>query len=93
MFSILLAGVAGMLLAATLVARSPLTWWWIRACEFPRLQLAALAALTALLSLPASPPWAWVALGASLVTLVLQVARILPWTPFWPVQVKRAEPG
>lgn len=93
MFSILLAGVAGVLLAATLVARSPLTWWWIRACEFPRLQLAALAALTALLSLPASPPWAWVALGASLVTLVLQVARILPWTPFWPVQVKRAEPG
>ncbi|MDY7115803.1 endonuclease/exonuclease/phosphatase family protein [Halomonas sp. SSL-5] len=93
MFSILLAVVASVLLAATLVARSPLTWWWIRACEFPRLQLAALAALTALLALLVSPPWSWLALGASLVTLVLQVARILPWTPLWPVQVKAAAPG
>lgn len=93
MFSILLAVVASVLLAATLVARSPLTWWWIRACEFPRLQLAALAALTALLALLVSPPWSWLALGASLVTLVLQVARILPWTPLWQVQVKAAAPG
>ncbi|TDR51013.1 endonuclease/exonuclease/phosphatase (EEP) superfamily protein YafD [Halomonas ventosae] len=93
MFSILLAVVASVLLAVTLVARSPLTWWWIRACEFPRLQLAALAAVTALLALLASPPWSWIALGASLATLALQLARILPWTPFWPVQVKRAEPG
>ncbi|MDW7748519.1 endonuclease/exonuclease/phosphatase family protein [Halomonas sp.] len=93
MFSILLAVVAIVLLAATLVARSPLTWWWIRACEFPRLQLAALAAVTALLSLLATPPWSWVALGASLITLALQIARILPWTPLWPVQVQRTEPG
>ncbi len=93
MLSILLAGVAIALLAVTLVARSPLTWWWIRVCEFPRLQLAALAAVTALLALLATPPWSWVALASSLVTLALQAIRILPWTPLWPVQVQRTEPG
>jgi endonuclease/exonuclease/phosphatase (EEP) superfamily protein YafD len=91
--SILLAVLAIALLATTLIARSPLTWWWIRACEFPRLQLAALAALTALLVPLAAPPWSTVALAASLATLGLQTARILPWTPLWPVQVQRAEPG
>ncbi|MFO7647084.1 MULTISPECIES: endonuclease/exonuclease/phosphatase family protein [Halomonas] len=93
MLSILLAVLAIALLATTLIARSPLTWWWIRACEFPRLQLAALAALTALLVPLAAPPWSTVALAASLATLGLQTARILPWTPLWPVQVQRAEPG
>jgi endonuclease/exonuclease/phosphatase (EEP) superfamily protein YafD len=91
--SILLAVLAIALLSATLVSRSPLTWWWIRACEFPRLQIAALAALTALLALLAAPPWSSVALAASLVTLGIQAARILPWTPLWPFQVQRAEPG
>lgn len=93
MLSILPAMLAIALLAATLIARSPLTWWWIRACEFPRLQIAALAVLTALLALAAEPPWSWLALAASLATLGLQAARILPWTPLWPVQVQRAEPG
>ena len=93
MLSVLLAVVACTLLAATLLTRSPLTWWLIRACEFPRLQLAAAAAATALLSLLAASPWSWVALAASLVTLALQSARILPWTAIWPVQVQRAESG
>ncbi|WP_416140271.1 endonuclease/exonuclease/phosphatase family protein [Halomonas sp. HK25] len=93
MLSILLAVLAIALLAATLVARSPLNWWWIRACEFPRLQLAALATVFALLATLADTPWSSVALLASLATLGLQAARILPWTPLWPVQVQRAEPG
>ncbi|MFO8046736.1 MAG: endonuclease/exonuclease/phosphatase family protein [Halomonas sp.] len=93
MFSILLAVFAISLLAATLVARSPLHWWWIRACEFPRLQLAALAAVSAVLSALAESPWSSVALVASVTTLGLQAVRIMPWTPLWPVQVRRAEPG
>jgi len=62
LLSILPVMLAIALLAATLIARSPLTWWWIRACEFPRLQIAVLAALTALLALTAPPPgrgWPW----------------------------------
>ncbi|MGQ4877124.1 endonuclease/exonuclease/phosphatase family protein [Billgrantia sp. LNSP4103-1] len=82
-----------LLVAATLVAKLPLRWWWIRACEFPRLQLACAAFLTALLSLFLEPPWRWILFGASLLVVVLQARFILPWTRLWPVQVQAAEPG
>ncbi|PMR68138.1 endonuclease/exonuclease/phosphatase family protein [Halomonas heilongjiangensis] len=88
-----LTGLAILLLGTTLIARLPVHWWWIRACEFPRLQLAVLALVTAVLSPLAGPPWSWACLAASLATLALQVPRILPWTRLWPVQVQAAEPG
>lgn len=91
--SVTLGVVVALLLAATLVARLPLRWWWIRACEFPRLQLASAALLTALLSLPLAPPWRWILFAASLLVLTLQARFILPWTRLWPIQVQDAEPG
>lgn len=93
MLAMLLTGVAITLLAATLLPRLPLTWWVVRSCEFPRLQIATLAALVAALAPLTTPPWSWWSLAASLVTLGIQAARILPWTPLWPRQVKRTEPG
>ncbi|QFU01420.1 hypothetical protein FIU83_07175 [Halomonas sp. THAF5a] len=93
MLSILLTVIAALLLATTLLPRLPLTWWPVRSCEFPRLQLAALAALVAGLAPLTAPPWSWVSLALGLAALGLQATRILPWTPFWPRQVKRAEPG
>ncbi|MGR2737267.1 endonuclease/exonuclease/phosphatase family protein [Billgrantia sp. Q4P2] len=93
MYSLALGSAVVLLLVATLIAKLPLRWWWIRACEFPRLQLASLALLTALLSLPLDPPWRWVLLGASLGVVALQARFILPWTRLWPVQVQAAEPG
>ncbi len=93
MISIASAVLALLLLGITLVARLRVTWWWIRAAEFPRVQLAA----TALLLLPvctfADAPWSLVGLGSCLMVIAIQVVHVLPWTPFWPVQVKRAEPG
>ncbi|QTP54877.1 endonuclease [Billgrantia sulfidoxydans] len=91
--SVALAAVTAMLLAATLIAKLPLRWWWIRACEFPRLQLACAALVTALLSLPLDPPWRWALLASNLLVVVLQARFILPWTRLWPVQVQAAEPG
>ena len=88
-----LTAMVAMLVAATLVAKLPLRWWWIRACEFPRLQLAFAALLTALLCLPLDPPWRWPLLASSLLVVVLQARFILPWTRLWPVQVQDAEPG
>ncbi|WP_111412100.1 endonuclease/exonuclease/phosphatase family protein [Billgrantia lactosivorans] len=88
-----LAAVVALLLAATVVAKLPLRWWWIRACEFPRMQLAFLAVITALLSLPLEPPWRWSLLASSLLVVALQARFILPWTRLWPVQVQAAEPG
>ncbi|MGR4068507.1 endonuclease/exonuclease/phosphatase family protein [Billgrantia sp. C5P2] len=93
MYSLALGSAVVLLLAATLIAKLPLRWWWIRACEFPRLQLAFAALLTALLSLPLESPWRWLLLVASLLVVALQARFILPWTRLWPLQVQDAEPG
>lgn len=86
-------GLSLVMLGATLLAYLPSTQWWIRACEFPRLQIAALAA-TALPFVPLlEAPWSWITLVSSLAVIILQARRILPWTPLWPIQVKNAEPG
>lgn len=93
MLSVLAAATALGTLAATLLAYLPSTQWWIRACEFPRLQIAVLA-IVSLLCVPLlEAPWVWITLASSLATIILQARRILPWTPVWPIQVKKAEPG
>lgn len=59
--------------------------WWIRGCEFPRVQILA-AALVLLALAPWAEPalvpraLALVGLGAA---VVLQGARIVPFTPLW----------
>ncbi|MCW4151161.1 endonuclease/exonuclease/phosphatase family protein [Halomonas sp. 18H] len=93
MTSILISIVAALLLAVTLVARLPMHWWGIRSCEFPRLQIAALALLCVVATPLVEPPWHWLAMVCGLVTLMIQVVHILPWTRLWPVQVKAAQPG
>ncbi|WP_422102171.1 endonuclease/exonuclease/phosphatase family protein [Vreelandella sp.] len=86
----LLGCIAGLLLLSTLIARIKLRWWWIRSFEFPRVQIAALAGLCALISavLLESGQWRTAAVALSLLTLLLQLRYILPWTQIWPVQVK-----
>lgn len=93
MLSALPASVALLMLTATLLPYLPTTWWWVRACEFPRLQIATLAALPLLCVPFIAAPWSWITLAASLAVLGLQARNVLPWTPLWPVQVKSAEPG
>lgn len=92
-YPLALGGAVALLLVATIIAKLPLRWWWIRACEFPRLQLASAALVTALLSLTLESPWRWILFGASLLVIVLQARFILPWTRLWPIQVQDAEPG
>jgi endonuclease/exonuclease/phosphatase (EEP) superfamily protein YafD len=93
MLALLLGGLAALLLAASLIGRLPVHWWWIRVCEFPRLQLSAAALAVVLLALLLSPPERWWVVGAGLATLAIQIPRILPWTPLWPHQVQDAESG
>ncbi|SFU31587.1 Uncharacterized conserved protein YafD, endonuclease/exonuclease/phosphatase (EEP) superfamily [Halomonas korlensis] len=93
MLDLLICIASTLLLAMTLLGRLPTHWWWIRACEFPRLQISALALVTAALSPLAETPWFGYALVTSLLTLALQLPRILPWTRLWPLQVQPAEPG
>ncbi|UTD54676.1 endonuclease/exonuclease/phosphatase family protein [Halomonas sp. MS1] len=88
----LLGCIAISLLLATLIARVPMRWWWVRSFEFPRLQIAVLALACGLASLWLLDPGPWrvTATLASLATLALQLRYILPWTTLWPVQVKAA---
>ncbi|WP_447045483.1 endonuclease/exonuclease/phosphatase family protein [Vreelandella sp. H-I2] len=93
MLDILLGSIAIGLLLATLIARIELHWWWIRSFEFPRLQIACLALITCLFAavLAEAGTWRWVALLASGVTFLVQGYYILPFTPLWPLQVKKAK--
>ncbi|MGH6895050.1 MAG: endonuclease/exonuclease/phosphatase family protein [Geminicoccaceae bacterium] len=67
--------------------------WWVRACDFPRAQIAALivatlAVMAALLELRGFN----LALAfVLLVCLCAQLAVILPYTRLWPIEVRKAE--
>ncbi len=88
----ILLTLALILAAITLLGKVPVHDWWVRACEFPRVQIASLALIIFILSPFAGDWFIWVLL-ISAVVLVVQVYRILPWTPLWPHQVLPMEPG
>lgn len=92
MAGLLLGCISLLLLLATLVAYIRVHWWWIRAFEFPRLQFALLALSCALASLWLVEPGLWrtTSVTLSLASAILQFSHILPWTPLWPIQVKRS---
>lgn len=91
MTEILLAILAGALVVVTLLGRVPVHDWWVRACEFPRVQIAVLAAVVACLSPLADEPWRWWVLASSVLVVCWQLYRILPWTRLWPLQVQPAD--
>lgn len=86
--------VALVLLTVTVLGKVRLHDWWIRACEFPRVQIVVLDVITAVATLLVGQGelQLWILALCSIV-LVLQSYRILPWTRLWPLQVQTAEPG
>lgn len=93
MFSLALFGLSLVLLAATVLGKVSLHDWWIRACEFPRMQLASLALACVLLSFLSNGVWRWPTLICSFIVLGVQMWHIIPWTRLYPLQVQGAEPG
>jgi endonuclease/exonuclease/phosphatase (EEP) superfamily protein YafD len=90
----LLLGGAGLL--ATLLPLLRQTAWWVRVCDFPRLQIVAglLLSLLLLLAVPGSavPAVYWPAALICLVSAVLyQVSRIWPYTPWHRKQVQDSQ--
>ncbi|HSP32316.1 MAG TPA: endonuclease/exonuclease/phosphatase family protein, partial [Halomonas sp.] len=59
----------------------------------PRVQLLSAAAICALLSIFSQSPWQWPTLIICLVVVIVQGLHIIPWTPLYPLQVQKAEPG
>ncbi|MBD2766650.1 endonuclease/exonuclease/phosphatase family protein [Hymenobacter sp. BT664] len=80
-------------LVATLLPILRQTAWWIRICDFPRLQIVAGLALSLLaaVALPASPSFGRDVFAVSLAAaLVYQTTRIWPYTPLHRKQVADA---
>jgi endonuclease/exonuclease/phosphatase (EEP) superfamily protein YafD len=63
-------------------------WWWVRVCDFPRLQIFTLGVLTlaGLLALGPGSAVSWLFIGGLVVAVLYQGHRILPYTPFFPRQ-------
>ena len=78
-----LALLALLLFAATAIPWLNLRYWWVRGFDFPRMQLAILAAVTLLALLTTLPwgVWGWVGAVAALIVIGVQGGSIYHWTP------------
>lgn len=91
MLGILTTLAALILLAVTFIARVRHHAWWVRACEFPRVQISCLIVAVMLLGLFAHGPLRWLTLVIGAASLAIQIWNILPWTPFSKVQMQSAD--
>lgn len=69
--------------------------WWVRDTDFPRLQLAGIALallVVEAVTLDFSRLGAWLAVALTLASLLYQSWWILPYSPFFPKEVKSARP-
>lgn len=85
-----LAGLTGLMVVLTLLPLSRKEAWWVRAAEFPRLQLAAIALLLLVVEaifLDLSRPACWLLMAATLACLVYQLWWIVPYTALYPKEV------
>ena len=88
--ALLLYGLAPLGILVTLVPLHKSEAWWVRACDFPRLQIAVLiaATLAGILMFVEASALAWTIGLALLVCLGIQLSVILPYTRVWPVEVR-----
>ncbi|MDN6298540.1 MAG: endonuclease/exonuclease/phosphatase family protein [Halomonas sp.] len=91
MLTLVLAVATAVLLAASTLGRIPVHQWWARICEFPRLQIASLAALCLVISLFAAPDWRLGLVLVNALVIAVQLRRILPYTRLMPIKVQRTE--
>lgn len=93
MLLFLLSFVTGLLLLVTFITLWRYEAWWVRGWDFPRLQIGVLAVLLLLVEinfLDFSHSGAALVLALTAICLVYQTWWILPYTPFFPVEVKSA---
>ncbi|MBL4611560.1 MAG: endonuclease/exonuclease/phosphatase family protein [Pseudomonas sp.] len=93
MFDLAVFALSLVLLTVTVFARVRLRDWWLRACEFPRVQIACLAGISALLSVLIDEPWRTYSLAASIGVVVIQAWWIFPYTRLARCELQQAEPG
>ncbi|NJO37866.1 MAG: endonuclease [Rhizobiales bacterium] len=78
-------------LAMTLLPFSRREEWWVRAADFPRLQVAVAAVIALVGILSCAPAFSWMH-AITTVVLVLAVGHhitaIMPYTPLWPKEMR-----
>lgn len=77
--------------AGTLLSFSRSSRWWVRLWDFPRLQIAAVAAAAALLYalfFRAGSALDWAFLAAVVLCVLWQLRKVFPYTPLAPVRVE-----
>lgn len=93
-FKIIIGLLGGLGLLGTLASRLRFSDWWIRAFDFPRVQLTVMMLLALAGGMPffdATQPFHWIALGALLLAIAFQAYKIWPYTPLAQQDVRRAE--
>ncbi len=96
MIPAILLSFTAILIVVTLLPLSHSKTWWVRVWDFPRLQLAFLAAglgLGALVAAGAVPVIAILVGTAAAGCLVCHASWILPFTPLFPKPVRSARPS
>ena len=85
------------LTAATLLPFLPVGSWWVRLCDFPRLQITMLLCVPVFVALVWGYLNSWsaevfVLLGLSILLGLWQLGHVVPMTPFWPKELADASP-
>lgn len=87
--SLIVSAIAFAVAVVTLLPKLPSHRWWVRAWDFPRAQIAILAALTIPGALVMPGLAGWAALAVLSVCLVYHCWRILPYTPLTKVEMEK----
>ena len=89
---LLVAGLAHLWIVMTIVPFHKGETWWVRACDFPRSQIAVLivATLAAMAVFLEMSGFNLALAFVLLLCLGAQLAVILPYTPLWPFEIRNA---
>ena len=87
---LLLYGLGLLCLGATILPFSKAGTWWVRACDFPRIQIAVMTAATlaGIVAFIEISVLSAMLVFALLACLVVQLAVILPYTRLWPIEAR-----
>ncbi|MBI6629074.1 endonuclease/exonuclease/phosphatase family protein [Pontibaca salina] len=85
-------GLALIVLVVTLLPELDVTWWWVRAMDVPRVQIA-LVAFGLLAISPLFPDWPLLGMIAAGAALLWQAWKVHPYTPLKAKEVQLAQTG
>ena len=88
---IFLSILAGFMICFAVMPSVRLRFWWVRSCDFPRLQAGLISLAVLLAYLPfwdIHSVWQNILLALLAIAVTAQFLRVAPYTPIYPLQVK-----